>query len=95
MKNMANKYIIYQEHDAEDTLALDAFKSVKKGSFDDMGRIYRDLFAKSKKLVELGLATALKEFYDEDGTLWFRLNRDGRVMKVFICDSERAQALTI
>ena len=86
-------FIIYQKTPADAGIVLDGFKCAYKGTKSEMAATYRDFYAKAKKLVESGEATGMKEFYDEDGTIWFKFTRNGHVMKTFYCDRKRAQLL--
>lgn len=89
-------YIIYQKTGINDGIVLDGFKCAYKGNKEQMAATYREFLAKAKHLVELGQATDFKEYYDEDGTLWFKFTRkdNGSVMKTFLCDRKRASFLT-
>lgn len=93
--NMASTlYIIYQRTDVNEGIVLDGFKCAFKGERSEMAARYREFISKAQRLIELGEATDFKEYYDEDGTLWFRFTRDGKVMKTFLCDRKRAAFLT-
>lgn len=87
-------YIIYQKTGINDGIVLDGFKCAYKGDKEQMAATYREFLAKAKKLVELGDATDFKEYFDADGTLWFKFTRNGKVIKTFLCDRKRASFLT-
>lgn len=86
-------YIIWHKQGEDDGIVLDGFKCAYKGTKEEMSAIYRELYQKALKLIDMGQAKDFKEFYDEDLTLWFRFTRNGNIIKTFLCDKKRAAIL--
>lgn len=92
---VSTHFIIYQKTPADAGIVLDGFKCAYKGTKEEMAKIYRTYYDKAKSLIKMGEATDLKGRMDEDGTIWFKFTHNGIVMKIFLCNRERAAWLLV
>lgn len=93
MKSNENYYIIWHKQNANDGIVLDGFKCAFKGSEQEMYIKFKEFYQKAVKLAEMGIASEPRVAFDDDGTMSFRFERDGKLIRTWLCSKHRASML--